>query len=326
MVAVTGSRVNVGISPTAVNDVPNIMSATLPRVSEHDVEPQHDVEVEPEVEPDADAPRPQAMLLTFLGGYLLGRGVHVATSSLVDVLGRAGVSEHATRSTVSRMARRDQIHRVRRGRQVYVGPTPATREVLRDGDARIWRTDVVNTHWDGSWTLLSFSLPDAWARERHLLRARLSWAGFGPLQGGLWIAPGDVDVRALADGLGLEGRLRAFGARALDGTDVDALVRDAWDLPALAARYQAFRARWGDAASRPHLPDPLAAQLVLQTDWLQAIRRDPRLPRRHLPPDWPAEPAHALFRDLYTTFEPGARTGAAALDVIPDEEATDRPP
>ncbi|MDD7964783.1 PaaX family transcriptional regulator [Actinomycetospora lemnae] len=295
-------------------------------MSEHDVEPQHDVEVEPDVEPDADAPRPQAMLLTFLGGYLLGRGVHVATSSLVDVLGRAGVSEHATRSTVSRMARRDQIHRVRRGRQVYVGPTPATREVLRDGDARIWRTDVVNTHWDGSWTLLSFSLPDAWARERHLLRARLSWAGFGPLQGGLWIAPGDVDVRALADGLGLEGRLRAFGARALDGTDVDALVRDAWDLPALAARYQAFRARWGDAASRPHLPDPLAAQLVLQTDWLQAIRRDPRLPRRHLPPDWPAEPAHALFRDLYTTFEPGARTGAAALDVIPDEEATDRPP
>ncbi|GAA4859834.1 PaaX family transcriptional regulator C-terminal domain-containing protein [Actinomycetospora straminea] len=291
-------------------------------------EAQHEVDVEagvPDAEPDLDAPRPQAILLTFLGGYLLGRGVHVATSSLVDVLGRAGVSEHATRSTVSRMARRDQIHRVRRGRQVYVGPTPVTREVLRDGDARIWRTDVVNTHWDGSWTLLSFSLPEAWARERHLLRARLSWAGFGPLQGGLWIAPGDVDVRALAEGLGLDGRLRAFGARALDGTDVDALVRDAWDLPALAARYQAFRARWGDPATRPHLPDPLAAQLVLQTDWLQAIRRDPRLPRRHLPLDWPAEPAHALFRDLYTTFEPGARAGAAALDVIPDEEATDRP-
>src|SRR5690349_11737335 len=96
-----------------------------PAVPEEDVDGRIDGEV--------DAPRPQAILLTFLGGYLLGRGVHVATSSLVDVLGRAGVSEHATRSTVSRMARREQLHRVRRGRQVYVGATPATREVLRDG-------------------------------------------------------------------------------------------------------------------------------------------------------------------------------------------------
>jgi phenylacetic acid degradation operon negative regulatory protein len=270
---------------------------------------------------DGDAPRPQAILLTFLGGYLLGRGVHVATSSLVDVLGRAGVSEHATRSTVSRMARRDQLHRARRGRQVYVGPTPGTREVLRDGETRIWRTEVVNTHWDGSWTLLSFSLPDAWTRERHLLRARLVWEGFGPLQGGLWIAPGEVDVRALGEDLGLDGRLRAFSARALAPTDVDALVRDAWDLPALAARYEAFLARWGDETGRPDPPDPLAAQLLLQTDWLQAIRRDPRLPRRHLPRDWPAEPAHALFRELYSAFELGARAGVADLDVIPDEEA-----
>jgi phenylacetic acid degradation operon negative regulatory protein len=281
-------------------------------------------DVDDRIDGEGDAPRPQAILLTFLGGYLLGRGVHVATSSLVDVLGRAGVSEHATRSTVSRMARREQLHRVRRGRQVYVGPTPTTREVLRDGEARIWRTDVVNTQWDGSWTLLSFSLPDAWARERHLLRARLTWAGFAPLQGGLWVAPGEVDVVALADGLGLDGRLRAFSARALAPTDVDALVRDAWDLPAVAARYAAFRARWGEPATRPPLPDPLSAQLVLQTDWLQAIRRDPRLPRRHLPPDWPAEPAHALFRELYTTYDRGARSGTAALDVIPDEDAADR--
>ena len=203
------------------------------------------------------------------------------------------------------MARREQLHRVRRGRQVYVGPTPATREVLRDGDARIWRTDVVNTRWDGSWTLLAFSLPDAWQRERHLLRARLVWAGFGPLQGGLWIAPSEVDVRALGEGLGLDGRLRAFDARAVAPTDVDALVRDAWDLPALAGRYAAFRDRWADAAARPDLPDPLAAQLLLQTDWLQAVRRDPRLPRRHLPPDWPAEPAHAVFRELLRRLRAG---------------------
>jgi len=81
------------------------------------------------VEEPANGPRPQAILLTFFGGYLLGRGVHVAMSSLIEVLARVGVSEEATRSTVSRMARRDQLHRVRRGRQVYVGLTPHSRAI-----------------------------------------------------------------------------------------------------------------------------------------------------------------------------------------------------
>ena len=290
---------------TVVNEVPNLDGARVSAVTAY-AEPGDAV----------DAPRPQAMLLTFLGGYLLDRGEYVATSGLIDVLGRAGVSEHATRSTVSRMARRGQLARVRRGRHVYVGPTPHTREVLRDGGRRVWRTEVVNTRWDGTWTLLSFSLPDSWQRERHLLRARLVWAGFGPLQGGLWIAPSTVDVGELAAGLGLGERLRAFSAQALAPTDVDALLRDAWDLPGLARRYRAFQHRWRRPPDRPVVPDALARQLLLQTDWLQAIRRDPRLPRRHLPADWPAEPAHALFRELYGGLEPEARASAADLDVI----------
>ncbi|WP_308283137.1 PaaX family transcriptional regulator [Pseudonocardia nigra] len=268
------------------------------------------------------APRPQALLLTFFGGYLLGRGVHVATSSVLDVLRRAGVSEHATRSTLSRMARRDLLHRARRGRQVYLGLTWRSREVLRDGEARVWRVGAVNTSWDGTWTLLGFSLPEHWQRQRHALRSRLLWAGFGPLQGGLWIAPSTVDVGRLGDDLEAAGHLKVFAARALPPTDVDGLVRDAWDLDALAARYRGFLDRWERSARRPHLPDGLARQLVLQTDWLEVIRRDPRLPVRHLPSDWPAEQAQQLFRALYAEFEPEAGAIAAdVLDVIPDEEA-----
>ncbi len=273
------------------------------------------------MEEPGNGPRPQAILLTFFGGYLLGRGVHVAMSSLIEVLGRVGVSEEATRSTVSRMARRDQLHRVRRGRQVYVGLTPHSRAILRDGDLRVWRTDVVDRHWDGTWTLLSFSLPDSWQRQRHALRARLLWAGFGPLQGGLWVSPATVDAREVCAGLEAAAHVRAFTARALDPTDVDEMVRDAWDLDALAARYRAFAARWDGA--RPVLPDPLAAQILLQVEWLEVIRADPRLPAAHLPQDWPARPAQLQFRELYAELDPAARRIATdVLDVIPDEEAT----
>jgi len=264
------------------------------------------------------AERPQPLLLTFFGGYLLGRGVHVATSAVIDVLDRVGVSEHATRSTLSRMARRDLLRRVRRGRQVYLGLTARSREILRDGEARVWHTGAVNEHWDGTWTLLGFSLPESWQRQRHELRSRLLWAGFGPLQGGLWISPSPVDVTAVVGDLQAGGLLRAFEARALPPTDVDGLLRDAWDLPAIAARYLGFVQRWRDPAARPALPDRLAQQLALQTDWLQVVRRDPRLPVQHLPEGWPAERAQDLFYALNGEYDDGARAVAARLDVDPE--------
>jgi phenylacetic acid degradation operon negative regulatory protein len=245
----------------------------------------------------------------------------VATSAVIDVLDRVGVSEQAARSTLSRMARRDLLRRVRRGRQAYLGLTRRSREVLHDGEVRIWRTGAVHDGWDGTWTLLSFSLPDSWQRQRHELRSRLLWAGFGPLQGGLWIAPSPVDFGVVGAGLEATAHVKVFAARALPPTDVDALVRDAWDLDAIAARYRAFLQRWDDPRRRPRLPDALAAQLVLQTEWLQVIRSDPRLPVQHLPADWPAEPAQRLFRALYAELDPRARAAVAALDVISDEEA-----
>ncbi|WP_328595286.1 PaaX family transcriptional regulator [Actinomadura macrotermitis] len=273
--------------------------------------------------PEADGggvPRPQALLLTFFGGYVLGRHVHVATASVLDVLGRVGVSEDATRSTLSRMARSGLLHRVRRGRSVYLGLTPRSREILLDGEARIWRIGAVNTHWDGTWTLLGFSLPESWKRQRHVLRSRLLWSGFGALQGGLWVAPSPVDVGPLLDGLEAADHVKVFQARALPPTDVGELVRDAWDLPSIAGRYHRFLDRWDGAALPVEPADSLARQLLLQSEWLQTIRQDPRLPQEHLPQDWPAERAQRVFRSVHARLDPEARAIAAdMLDTIPDE-------
>jgi phenylacetic acid degradation operon negative regulatory protein len=275
-----------------------------------------------ELEVPLGASRPQALLLNFFGGYVLGLGVHVATTSVLEVLHRAGVSEHATRSALSRMARRDLLRRVRRGRQVYLGLTAHSRQILHDGEARIWRIGAVNTHSDGTWILLGFSMPDSWQRQRHELRSRLLWAGFGPLQGGLWIGASHADVASVTKGLQADGHIRVFTARALPPTDLDRLVREAWDLDAIASRYRGFLERWDSPAKWPRLPDRLAQQLVLQSEWLQVIRPDPRLPVQHLPRDWPAQRAQELFRGLYAEFEPEARRIAAeVLDVIPDEVA-----
>ncbi|WP_455430597.1 hypothetical protein [Paractinoplanes durhamensis] len=189
--------------------------------------------------------QPQTLMLMLFGTYALDQGVSLGAGSVIEVLGRAGVSTHATRSTLSRMVGRDLLERHPVGRKMYFGLTERSTTILRDGRARIWQDGAVNDRWDGTWTLLSFSLPESMQRERHDLRSRLAWAGFGPVQGGLWIAPGDVPAQQIVAELGLAAHARVFRqARADDTTDIAALIADAYDLTEVAARYQDFLDRW----------------------------------------------------------------------------------
>jgi phenylacetic acid degradation operon negative regulatory protein len=263
--------------------------------------------------------RPQSLMLTFLGDQVLGRDVCVYSGSVIDVFARAGVGEHATRSTLTRMVNRGLLRRQREGRRMYFGLTERSAAVLRDGEHRVWQAGAVNRHWDGTWTLLGFSLPESWQRQRHDLRAKLTWNGFGPLFSGLWIAPGEVDVSSLVAELGLSAHVKVFRAHADAGMDIGAMIEETWELPELAARYEEFVRRWQPReAEPPSSEDALALRLRLSTEWLRIIRRDPRLPVKHLPDDWPAEAAEKTFRAVHDRLTPLARDCADRLiELVP---------
>jgi len=258
-------------------------------------------------------------MLMLFGTYALDQRVGLGAAGILDALGRCGVSAHATRSTLSRMVGRDLLHRRPHGRRMHFGLTARATAILLDGRARIRQDSAVNDAWDGTWTLLSFSLPEAMQRERHDLRSRLAWAGFGPVQGGLWIAPGRAEAQRIVADLGLAGHARVFhGARADPGTDLATLITDAYDLADVAARYHEFLARWDSHPPAPVPSDPLAARLVLMAEWLDAIRRDPRLPVAHLPADWPAARAQHVFRGRDRALsEPAHRLAQTVLESIP---------
>ncbi|WP_306368728.1 PaaX family transcriptional regulator C-terminal domain-containing protein [Nocardiopsis sp. CC223A] len=271
---------------------------------------------EPPAEESEPRLRPQSLMFGFLGNFVLGRDVGVFSGSFIDVFARVGVSEHAVRSTLSRMARRGHFHRERHGRRVYYGLTRRTADILADGERRIWTTGVVNVDTDAPWTLLSFSLPESRQRERHDLRSRLAWAGFGPMGNGLWIAPAQVDAHRVIDGL--DAHVRVFHARPVEPTEVCDIIADAYDLDGLADRYRRFLGRWDTAEPAPEAPDDLARLLLLMTDWLQTIRRDPRIPVAHLPEDWPAVRAQKLVHELHGTYAVPARAIAdRVLDTVP---------
>ncbi|MEU5767192.1 PaaX family transcriptional regulator C-terminal domain-containing protein [Streptomyces asoensis] len=271
--------------------------------------------------PDGGTPqlRPQSLMLAFFGNHVLDQGdLCVYSGSIIDVLGRVGVGEQAVRSTLTRMVGRGLLRRQREGRRMYFGLTEQATRVLEDGRTRIWREGAVNDDWDGDWTLLGFSLPESRQRDRHDLRSRLAWSGFGALYSGLWIAPGRVDVAAVVAELGLTAHVKIFHASADEATDIGLMIRDTWDLESVAARYVSFDKRWTARPAAGPGEDPIATRLLLVGEWLRTIRADPRLPARHLPPEWPARTAQDTFRRVAEqTAAPADDLAHALLETAP---------
>lgn len=256
--------------------------------------------------------RPQTLVLLFGAQYMTDPGRAVSTGSLIAALGSVGVGEHAARSTISRMLRRGTLLKVRRGKRTFLHMPDHVREMLLEGEQRAWRSPV-NRDWDGRWTLLGFSFPESRRSDRHLLRSRLVWAGFGLLQNGLWVAPRVVDVATLVTDLSVDDSLKVFHATVADPTDVAALIADAWDLGALRAGYEAFLERWDVAGPLPDAPDDLARELLLLGEWTTLARRDPGLPVQHLSADWPAIRAEHVALRLREQFRAGAERAARKL-------------
>lgn len=275
--------------------------------------------------------RPQSLALCFAGAFMYRRrGWYVNSGDLVRVLGEAGVAERAARTTVARMVERGLLARERAGRRTYVGLTPGGRAILHEGDVRIRRGPVVSrdgiigSRWEGHWTLLGFSLPEARRAERHLLRSRLIWEGFGCLQDGLWIAAEEPDLAELTRGLNLEGHLHVFRSQLVEPVDQAKMIAQVWDLESVAERYDQFVRRWEGAETSVEGRDVLARHLSLLSDWLDAVRGDPHVPLEYLPADWPGVRAQQVFSRVRVAFAPRARTLAEeGLDWQPFGERED---
>ncbi len=262
--------------------------------------------------------RPEALLLTLFGDHVLDRGIAVSTGGVIATLERLGVGEHATRATLSRMSRRDLLHTVRRGRQAFLGLTAHGTSVLRDGQRKL-DGDVVDRHWDGRWTLLTFSVPETRRADRYALRTRLGWFGFGPLRSGLWVSASAADIAPALAELDLLDHAEVFRAEPFMWTDPARIAREAWDLPRIAAGYEQFLRRWSDrTVDQPG--DELSCRIRLGAEWLLLIRRDPVLPPQLLPLDWPGTRAAALFRSLRRQWaEPAGKLASGLLEFLVDE-------
>lgn len=262
-----------------------------------------------------DGPRRGAsaveLLPTLMGDYWFHSRGHIPSAALVRLLAEFGVRPDATRAALSRLARAGRLEGVRQGRNTAYRLAPALAEAAEAQGRRLMRFGAEPVGWDGSWTVVAFSVPEPEAHLRPQLRKRLRALGLGALFDGLWITP-HAPLEALDRCLG---DLGIVGAAVLRATEVPrpAGVRlvDAWDLAGLRDRYDEVSALVDDITARLDggglgPADALVARTELMRRWRGLAVADPRLPDELLPPDWPCRPVRARFARAYDDLGPVA--------------------
>ncbi len=253
--------------------------------------------------------RPQDATLTLYGDYLLKRGGEIGIGSLIKLLGSLGLSQQAVRSAVSRMCRAGLLKVRRVGRKSYYSLTEDGHQLLTKGAKRIFERK--NSHWDGSWNIVTYSIPEQKRQARDRLRLELSWMGYGALTEATWISPYELakEAEELGERLKIREYLQIFQARNQGLTDPKKMVSLGWDLSRIHQKYASFTQKY-QPKLESHLRRSRAGETIEPSECfverfglIHEYRKlpffDPDLPAELLPEDWLRPKAAALFREYH---------------------------
>jgi phenylacetic acid degradation operon negative regulatory protein len=265
---------------------------------------------------DQQGAHSQQRLTVLLGDYWHLRPEPLPSAALVELLSLFDVTAAGARAAIQRLARRGFLVPVRDGRNTRYAVSPMSRDSV-DAHVRLLFQSHVGQEWDGTWTVLSYSLPEEQRGARNLLRETLRQARFGTLHDALWLRPGDAAAavdsirRSLGDQIA-DDRLAVFVGARLPSSGQAELVRQAFGLDRVAAAYRAFIDEWGPVARRIEHGSREADESALQRrtsimrDWRELRHADPMLPREVVGDSFPFDEALAVCSAVYDTL------GAAA--------------
>lgn len=248
----------------------------------------------------------QNLAVTLIADYTLPARAWLPSASIVALLEEAGIGNSAARTAISRLFRSQILESSRDGRYSSYRLTTAAAANLSTGGAWIARFATRAEPWDGYWTLVSFSFPQDERGRRRALRGHLRWLGFAPLYDALWVSP-DAPNRIVEERLTSTtlGTMTMFRARQVElATPANRNPIDAWDVAAIARRYNTFIRHW-----KPVLPRIRAGQVSgaaavqARTEIMDAYRQfpivDPELPIELMPANWPRAKAREVFVAVY---------------------------
>jgi phenylacetic acid degradation operon negative regulatory protein len=254
----------------------------------------------------AGAPSARGLLFTLLGEFVLPGGGTAWTSAVLAAFARLGIEEKTTRQALMRTAASGWLDAEKAGRRTRWRLTASAQKMLTEGADRIYSFTGPGESWDGRWLLVYARIPERDRRARHVVRSRLSWAGFGSLGAGLWISPHpehEAEAIGVLREAGVAADAHVFVARRSGLADVQVMVAAAWDLGAIEDQYEEFIEEFRAAAPA----DVLARQVELVHAWRRFPSIDPVLPRELLPARWSGLKAARLFADRHRRWSDAAK-------------------
>ncbi len=256
--------------------------------------------------------RPRAAMLTLYGDYVLQRGGETGIGSLITLLSNFGLSEQAVRSAVSRMCRLGLLKVRREERKSYYSLTENGHSLLTKGTQRIFTRK--NNQWDGTWSIVVYSVPEQKREARDRLRLELSWMGYGPLSNATRISPNDrtEEVKELVERLQIKEYIHIFKAKLQDYSDPYEVVSQCWNLGRIHETYANFIAKYSPKLDF-HLkriqdgenvkPDEcFVERFNLIHEYRKLPFLDPDLPRELLPENWLRPRAAAIFDEFHDSL------------------------
>jgi phenylacetic acid degradation operon negative regulatory protein len=187
---------------------------------------------------------------------------------------------------------REPTLRVALTRMVSAGDLVRSEDGYRLSDRLLARQrrqdDAINPRlrkWDGTWTTLVITSVGIDARTRAALRTTLQDNRFAELREGVWLRPGNLDMKLPDDVLE---RVRVLHARDDDPAELAALL---WDLPGWV---RVGRKLLDEMAAATGIPGRFVAAAAI----VRHLLTDPVLPDELLPDDWPG----ADLREVYRKF------------------------
>lgn len=250
------------------------------------------------------------LIMDVCGAYMRPLGGWFSIATFVALMAELGVDERATRSALLRMKHREllvaETRRTQRGYRLSERALP----LLAESEQRIFGYRTLARLADG-WVLVSFSIPEEERPNRHVLRSRLSWLGFGKLSNGLWIAPRRMlrELEKNVEELGFQRYVTIFDATFYGFGDVATLVQRAWNIDELANMYREY-VEWARpvveqwrSVNEPEGNQAFVDYTLALFHWRKFPYLDPGLPLELLPADWTGAEAGELFHELHERLE-----------------------
>jgi phenylacetic acid degradation operon negative regulatory protein len=236
--------------------------------------------------------------------FLFAQAQEMHLKDIVEIGLLFGKSSSSVRACVNRLARNGMVTREGSARKAARYRLSSTGKVLaHDVVMRFMKIHALveaSQSWDGTWTLVSFDIPERIRKRRDEFRAGLRQMGFGHLAGSVWIAPGNSleSANSLARSLRVEKRIVTSLSKdvSIGGDSISMAISKIWPLSQINREYSAMRVRMKSridkmraricSDSPPDAREAFIELFIVFSEAAELIAQDPCLPTELLPSNW----------------------------------------